>query len=323
MVADMDLLIHQGALGDWVLTFEVLRALGPRPVGAVTSASKAALAARLLPHVRAIDIEGAGWSALHAPRTTSAGHDGDPADEVDRAVVARLREAGRIISFVSSGEDAWAERVRRLAPGARLYTVDPRPPADWPGHVADWYTHELRRQGVELPAAILLQRPPRRIDGPIVIHPGSGGAAKCWPVERFEAVIASLRARRREVLPVLGEVELDRWPKEQTRRWIDDLGAKPLPSLDALADALETAAAFLGNDSGPVHLAAQMGLPTVALFGPTSPRLWSPRLWSPRGPSVTVLAPASPRGMDWLDVAPVLEAVERAPGHGRPSAGRV
>lgn len=304
----MDLLIHQGALGDWLVTFDLLRALAPGPLGVVTSASKGALAARLLPHVTPIDIEGQGWSALHAPMPAATSTD-DPALVVPE-VVARLRGAARIFSFVSRPDEAWARRVARLAPASRLYCVDPRPPADWAAHVADWHLRELRRQGPDvtpIPAPARLDA--RRADGPIVIHPGSGGAEKCWPVERFEAAIIALQTTGLAVLPVLGEVEMDRWPAPQVRRWGDLLGARPLASLAELAEVLDGARAFLGNDSGPAHLAAQMGLPTVALFG-----LTSPRLWSPRGPAVRVIAPDSPRAMTWLEVGRVVEACLQAAG---------
>jgi heptosyltransferase-3 len=47
---------------------------------------------------------------------------------------------------------------------------------------------------------------------------------------------------------------------------------------------MTTCQAYLGNDSGPTHLAAALGLPTLALFGPTNPQIWSPR-----GPQVHII----------------------------------
>ena len=41
-------------------------------------------------------------------------------------------------------------------------------------------------------------------------------------------------------------------------------------------DALTGAGGYVGHDSGPTHLAAMIGLPTLALFGPTDPAIWSP-----------------------------------------------
>ena len=55
--------------------------------------------------------------------------------------------------------------------------------------------------------------------------------------------------------------------------------ARALPeglSLTELAQFLATCRAFVGNDSGITHLAAYIGCPTIALFGPTDPRIWGP-----------------------------------------------
>ncbi len=60
---------------------------------------------------------------------------------------------------------------------------------------------------------------------------------------------------------------------------------------------------YIGNDSGITHLAAAIGIPTLALFGPTSPATWAPR-----GPNVTVLH-AQP--ITALSVQCVLEAANR------------
>lgn len=51
-----------------------------------------------------------------------------------------------------------------------------------------------------------------------------------------------------------------------------------------LAELLTRARTYIGNDSGPTHLAGIMGMATVALFGPTDPRVWKPL-----GPDVRVI----------------------------------
>lgn len=295
----MHLLIHNGALGDWVLTWPLLRALAAAgPTAAVASAGKARLAAAVIPGVTAVDGESPAWSALH-------GRDAGPATAVRTALAA----ARLIVSFVSDGRDAWARNVAALAPGVTRIFIDPRPPVDWPGHIADWHLHQLAAQG--LTVAPLHPPPCPRSDGPIVVHPGCGGRAKRWPIERFEGLMARLRSRGQRVRPVLGEVERETWDPATLARWREDLGAEVTPTLDALLAALRSASLYIGNDSGPTHLAAQLGLPTLALFGPTSPARWGPR-----GPSVTILAPPAPAAMEWLEVETVLAAVGRILGPG-------
>src|SRR5262249_51345296 len=115
---------------------------------------------------------------------------------------------------------------------------------------------------------------------PAIVHPGSGGPQKCWPVERFAAVIHALRQRDLPVLVLAGPAERERI--EELRRalsepscpgllqWLIDA---PLPDV---ARRLVNGRVYLGNDSGLTHLAALLCVPTVALFGPSDPRVWHP-----------------------------------------------
>jgi ADP-heptose:LPS heptosyltransferase len=73
----------------------------------------------------------------------------------------------------------------------------------------------------------------------------------------------------------------------------------PLGSLVALAERLANAKLYVGNDSGITHLAAAAGCPTVAIFGPTDPRVWAPR-----GPRVRVV-----QGQPWPETAVVMGAI--------------
>ena len=287
----MTILFHQGALGDWALTLPLLRALPP-PLVLVAPWSRSALAARLLEMVEPFDIERPECSRLYTSQS--------PLDR-DGPLAAHLRRAHLVISFVSSPGDPWGFNVQGLAPKARLLFVHPRPPADWPGHVCDWHLHQLQAQGLEVAQCpVAIRTNPR---GPIVVHPGSGGQAKCWGLERFEALIELLRNAGRSVQVILGEVEHTTWDSGILAHWQDDLGARVVWMLDELCTALEAAGRFVGNDSGPTHLSAQLGIPTLALFGPTNPAIWAPR-----GPRVQVLAPPEPGPIAWLSVQTVVES---------------
>jgi len=102
----------------------------------------------------------------------------------------------------------------------------------------------------------------------IVIHPFSGSPRKNWPLASFEEFA------RRSPLPV----EWTAGPDEALDR------AVRFENLFDLARWLAGAALYIGNDSGITHLAAAIGVPVIALFGPTSPEVWAPR-----GANVTVL----------------------------------
>ncbi|MFA5191889.1 MAG: glycosyltransferase family 9 protein [Verrucomicrobiia bacterium] len=118
----------------------------------------------------------------------------------------------------------------------------------------------------------------------VAIHPGSGGEHKVWPADRWAAVIRALREQAGcNILLIGGEAD------DTARRALASFNLPaawnlPLPQLAAI---LERCGLFAGHDSGITHLAAAVGVPTLALFGPTSPNIWSPL-----GPRVRVVTAA-------------------------------
>jgi heptosyltransferase-2 len=165
-----------------------------------------------------------------------------------------------------------------------LLVWDPRPAGDL--HAADHLLEPLRRRG--LPVADPLPRfhlrpaergfaltcwQEHRLAAPLVlIHPGSGGRRKCWPLARFLELARRLGRQGLAVLLVHGPAEPDLGAQ---LRGAPHLALCP-PGLLELAGLLESAALFVGNDSGPGHLAAALGTPALSLFGPTDPRVWRP-----------------------------------------------
>jgi ADP-heptose:LPS heptosyltransferase len=105
----------------------------------------------------------------------------------------------------------------------------------------------------------------RAARGRFVLAPGSGGAAKRWPLDRWRAVARSLGDD--DVVWVRGPVE------EEEEGWPFRTLSPDLPGLCALADG---ARAWIGPDAGPSHLAAALGCPTLAVFGPTDAASWAP-----------------------------------------------
>ena len=112
--------------------------------------------------------------------------------------------------------------------------------------------------------------------GPVVaLCPGAVGAGKSWPVGHYAELARGLVAENVAVW-VLGA------PNE--RRLADEIAAaggmrvRDLtgPGLRDSILALNTAGAVVANDSGLMHIAAALGTPTIALFGPSSPQLWAP-----------------------------------------------
>ncbi|MBI4494368.1 MAG: glycosyltransferase family 9 protein [Chloroflexi bacterium] len=111
----------------------------------------------------------------------------------------------------------------------------------------------------------------------VAIHPGAGAPLKRWPAERWVEVGRGLAARFGARVLATGSLE----ERELAGEIAGGIGAAAASvagrtSLGQLAALFERAQLALGPDSGPLHLAASVGTPTVRLFGPADPDLFMP-----------------------------------------------
>lgn len=256
---------HRAALGDSVLLWPMLRQWRRRgmDVVLVSDGEKGKLAAEELGIV-AKDAEG--FRALWV-----AGAAVEPVRGV-AAVVAYLGRAGE-------ATQVWMNNARRMFPGAAVRHRSARP---------------SRAQALRFPLPALREN--RR--GPVVMHVGAGAEEKRWPLERWVHLAERIGTRAKLLA---GEVERERF-SEWERRAFHEAGGVFVDTLAALGGELRLARVVVCGDSGPGHLAAQLGVRVVSLFGPGNPERWAPV-----GPVVEVLAPDRPSPMDWL-------TVERAEG---------
>jgi heptosyltransferase II len=116
--------------------------------------------------------------------------------------------------------------------------------------------------------------------GALRIAIGAGasyGSAKCWPPPRFAEVANRLQAEADADVILFGtsaEASVATAISADMRRPPVDLtGKTPIADLPAL---LSQCHLFIGNDSGAMHIAAAVGLPVVAVFGPTDPEGTAP-----------------------------------------------
>jgi heptosyltransferase-3 len=159
--------------------------------------------------------------------------------------------------------------------------------------------------------------------GFIHLHPASRWSFKCWPAQRNAALVDRLIERGERVVITAA-------PDESERRFVADIVARcAVPPIDLsgrltlkeLAALTAQARLFIGVDSAPMHMAAAMGTPVVALFGPSGPDQWGP--WTARARVVgSARHPCRPCGIDGcggskvsdclvtLPEAAVLEAVD-------------
>jgi heptosyltransferase-3 len=112
----------------------------------------------------------------------------------------------------------------------------------------------------------------------VVVHPASRWLFKTWPAERSAQLMDRLAADGRRIVMTCGpadaEQALVRRIGSLTSAPVIDLGG--LLSLKELAALTARARLFIGVDSAPMHIAAAVGTPVVALFGPSGDIEWAP-----------------------------------------------
>lgn len=134
-------------------------------------------------------------------------------------------------------------------------------------------------------------RAAKGLRGLAVIHPFASEPAKTWPAERFAEVAKQLP----DSLFIAG-------PDDDTSSFngFRVLIGAPLADVKIL---ISEARVFIGNDSGPAHIAAAFGVPVVAIFGSSNPVTWAP--WRTEARVLT-----SPNGIGAIETADVMAAVE-------------
>jgi len=294
------LVIRHRAAGDLLLTTPALRALRAG-----------------LPDARIEVLVGRGMAEL-----LEGNPDVDGTIEFDRrsltsqlALYARLMRGGwdAVLDLVSNPRSAWMTSLTR----ARVRAGYAIPGREWA------YTHSVPREpigpdgpklryapeaaldvirslgiaprGLDLtfhvsPRALARARSAMRESGfqlslPLVLcHPGGSWPSKTWLPERFVAVMDEL-APEGTVVWMWGPGERDL--AEQCRRSMRAPSVvAPSMGWQEMGCWMKRASVWVGNDSGPKHLAVALGVPTVTVFGPTHPTTWHP----PSGPHRVVLA---------------------------------
>ncbi|HEY5915365.1 MAG TPA: glycosyltransferase family 9 protein [Verrucomicrobiae bacterium] len=104
----------------------------------------------------------------------------------------------------------------------------------------------------------------------LLVHTGAGQPVRVWPLARYAGIVARLRRAGYDVIVACDPDQQAFWtsagePQLVTPRTVTELLA-----------IVDQAGAFIGNDSGPSHLAAFGGVPTFTLFGPQLPEWFAP-----------------------------------------------
>lgn len=307
------LVLRGGAIGDFVLTTPVLQALRDhRPGSRLTLCchprmAALALAGRLADETKSID-------GLEVARLFARGAEQDP------EWAAFVKSCAEVVSLLHDPDGLVRENLLRAGAG-RVVCGSPLVGS---GHAADWLVRPLAKIGIGIksPAVPRLRLHEDRVGegrrrlvaltddetrNVIAIHPGSGGVKKNWPVTRF-AILAGRLFDECGVLPLFIFGEADAGARESLAAEQPEIPVLAGCDLLEVASVIAACRGYVGNDSGITHLAAALGTPTVALFGPTDPAVWGPR-----GSNVRIIRAQGEAGGDManIDVEAVLEGVLR------------
>lgn len=216
------------------------------------------------------------------------------------------REYDLVVHLTDHNRGAWLKRLT----GANWGVAPPRkgrnfwknsfthfyePPGNHPRHTVELHLDALRRIGIypEENEKRLVLVPGTKaevsvdallasfgvVPGEFIhFHPASRWSFKCWPEAKVAELIRKLENDGLPIVltaaPVEDELSMVRRIIELSGQPIIDLSGQL--SLKKLAALTARAKLFIGVDSAPMHIAAAMGTPTVALFGPSGDKEWGP-----------------------------------------------
>jgi len=298
-------LVHLGGIGDFILTCPVIEQLAAEgQVELVGNRARLEVAVKAGLAMAAHDLEKIEFDSVFSRPSQTLKRFLAP---FDRAVLW-MRDDGAL------------RKTLQTCGLPQVFAFPGRPPENWNRHASHYYFECLNRifvrgicarrvdvarrstnkdsaRGFELrvtryrngpgqPKLAINPSEPRR---DVIIHPGSGGRHKNWPLDRFVSVAKALQADGHAITWSAGPAE--------EKGSLPEIGdCLQEESLVAVAQTLAGARLYLGNDSGITHLAAAVGCPTIAIFGPTDPKIWAPQ-----GEHVTVA-----QGNPWPSIDEVL-----------------
>lgn len=264
------LVMRGGAVGDFVLTLPVFRALRTRfPNAGIEILGYPHIAQLASPWVDGIrSIEDPGLAPFFVPN-----------GELPLPWIQYFQAFDVILSYLHDPESVLRSNLERRCL-ARIVIGSHRPDENGKSHACECLLEPLRDLHIHnadpVPRLKIQQEPAALPE--LAIHPGSGSQRKNWPWQNWlELISRLLKNSRGRLLLVGGEAESDRWQELQgvlDPNRCDVFFQRPLVDL---ATRLAQSRFFIGHDSGITHLAAAVGLNGLVLWGPSNPTVWRPR----------------------------------------------
>ena len=292
--------IFPGALGDFVCFLPALALLAHR--AEVDLIARSEFAEIVPENVRVRSIESYPISRLFSPGATE-----------DERVLRFFRQYFGVYSWHGSRSADLCHAVKSIFPKSAW--IFPFYPPRSGLHQADYFlscVSDAQRKAVPAiridPDAIAwatdyVQTNGLRTSRLLGLAPGSGAPEKNWRADYFAQIARWWREDiHGTAVAFLGPAEEHRRDLDRLRENATVIGNLSVGRLAALLRHLDL---YIGNDSGVTHLAAAVGVPTVALFGPTAVSEWAPR-----GSQVTVVSQN-------VECSPCSHVAMRSCGHRR------
>jgi ADP-heptose:LPS heptosyltransferase len=154
--------------------------------------------------------------------------------------------------------------------GSRIFLTQPLTRPEPGSHRYEQWRTLGEALGLTLPShpAMFHSLQAKQVD--VVIHSGAARGFCIWPLEHFKHLLAQLRSQGYSARVLCDPSQLAEW------RQLGELEIFAPQTVTELMALTDDARVFIGNDSGPGHLAALCGVPTFTLFGPHLPEGWAP-----------------------------------------------
>jgi ADP-heptose:LPS heptosyltransferase len=287
------LVVHQGAIGDLILSLPALEAISRfYPDAGFNFIGHPGILEIIhaRPYFRnVLDCSAGNWTSLY-----------DSGARLPAADIDLLLPVDSIFVFGRSSSKIIAENLACNL-GKSAYRIDPFPVPDIELTVSEYQCRQL--EGLGVPAT----PPPGPIIAPsqldvlevsdfvsrnlesgellVLLHPGSGGQKKLWAPTGWLRVIRELSVLQNVRFALL-QGPADAQIVQLISSQLDTISPILVENwnLGQIGALMRKGSLYLGNDSGITHLAAACGTPTIALFGPSDPLIWGPQ-----GPKVRIV----------------------------------
>ena len=293
------LIIQPGAVGDGILTIPLARLLREQcacdHIDIMGHTEKLAHLSGRTEFERLISLDTVGLHPLFTDSDRFDLPEGDP-------LIDLFSRYELIVTFLNDEQGHFERNLiytTYLTHAAEVVAIRLKPHHDYPHHVTQFFLEQFIEQMPERSLALdkgltaspfvhlhtadhetarelLAQQGLEPYHRPLLLHPGSGGGDKCWPLSNFCRLIECLPEHGFSPVLLLGPAERERLDQKIIADLPQNIPVLRDLALTEVAALLGLCQGYVGNDSGISHLAGVLDIPTLAIFGPSNPCHWRP-----------------------------------------------